>query len=190
MLVIGLTGTMGAGKDIVREMLEKKFNTSSLRLSDLIDTTPFKKRNVAITRTMYQNMGDELRQKYGPFVLAKIASGFMKPTDKIKIIDGIRNPAEADYFKEKFGEGFKLIAVDAPQQVRFERLSKRHRENDPKTWEEFAAADEREQGKDQPEYGQHVRDCIEMADVVIENDGSLEDFKKKIEDVTSQISQA
>ena len=73
MKVIGLTGTIGSGKDIVREMLEKKFDTVSVRLSDLLETSALKKMGIKITREMKQNLGDDLRQKYGTHVLAKIA---------------------------------------------------------------------------------------------------------------------
>ena len=187
MKVIGLTGTICSGKDVAREILEKKFNTMSVRLSDLLETSELKKRGIKITRTMQQNLGDELRQKYGTHVLAKIAIDFMGKNSEIKIIDGIRNPGEVDFLKRELGDDFKLIAIDGSQQVRFERVIKRNRPTDPKVWEEFIAVDERDQGKDQPEYGQQVRRCIEMADVVIQNDGSFEEFRKKVEDVIKEI---
>lgn len=187
MKVIGLTGTIGAGKDIARDLLEKKFGVASVRLSDVIDISALKKRKVKITREVLQNRGDELRQQYGSHVLAKIATDFMKPTDEIKIVDGVRNPGEVEYFKSKFGDDFILIAIDAPQQIRFERAIKRDREIDPKAWEEFIVNDERDQGKDQPPYGQQVGKCIEMADVVIQNDGSLEEFQKKVEYAVKEL---
>ncbi|MBI2546929.1 MAG: AAA family ATPase [Candidatus Aenigmarchaeota archaeon] len=187
MKVIGLTGTIGSGKDFVREMLEKSLGVTSVRLSDLLDTSVLKKRKITLTRNIQQNLGDELRQKYGTHVLAKIAVDFMKPTDKIKVIDGIRNPGEIEFLKNMFGENFELIAVDAPQKVRFERVVKRSRLSDPKTWEEFVAVDERDQGKDQPPYGQQVGKCIEMADVVLQNDGTMEDFQKKVEEIINTL---
>ena len=187
MRVIGLTGTIGAGKEIVREILEKKFNVTSVRLSDLLETNALKKNKVRITRSIQQNLGDELRQKYGNHVLAKIAVDFMKKTSELKIIDGIRNPGEVDFLKKQFGDEFKLIAIDASQQIRFERVVKRNRDVDPKTMEEFIKVDERDQGKEQPEYGQQVKKCIEMADIVIQNDGTLEEFQKKLDDVIKQL---
>jgi len=187
MKVIGLTGTIGSGKDIVREMLEKKLDTVSVRLSDLLETSALKKMGIKVTREMQQNLGDDLRQKYGTHVLAKIAIDFMKKNNDVKVIDGIRNSGEVDFLRQQFGDDFKLIAIDAPQQVRFERIVKRKRPIDPKTWEEFIVADERDQGKDQPEYGQQVRKCIEMADLIIQNDGSMEEFKRKVEDAIKEL---
>lgn len=187
MKVIGLTGTIGSGKDVAREILEKKFTIVSVRLSDLLETNALKKKGIKITRVMQQNLGNELRQKYGSHILAKIALDLMGKNNEIKIIDGIRNPGEVDFLKKQFGDDFKLIAIDAPQQVRFERVVKRNRASDPKTWEEFVAVDERDQGKDQPEYGQQVRKCIEMADVVIQNDDSMDEFQKKVEDAVKEV---
>lgn len=187
MKVIGLTGTIGSGKEIVRELFEKNNNSYSVVLSSLLKEEALKKQGIEITREIRQNLGNELRRQYGSDILVKIAISFMQKNKDFLVIDGIRNSGEADFLKSKFGESFKLIAVDAPQQMRFERLSQRKREGDPATLEEFIRLDERDQGKDEPEYGQHVRKCIEMADIVLQNDGSLEEFQKKVEDLISKI---
>lgn len=191
MKVIGLTGTIGSGKDVVREILERKLNTISVRLSDFLETDVLKKQGITITRSVQQNLGNELRKKYGSHILAKLAIDFMNKTNRIKVIDGIRNPGEIDFLKNHFGNDFKLIAIDAPQQLRFDRVIKRNRGigYDPQTWEEFIIADEHDQGKDQPEHGQNVRKCIEMADVILQNDGSLEDLQKKVDNVVKEVLQ-
>ncbi len=187
MKVIGLTGTISSGKEVVREIFEKNTNAYSVVLSRLLKEDALKKQGIKITREIRQNLGNELRKQYGADILAKIAVGFMQKNKDFLIIDGIRNPGEADFLKSKFGGDFKLVAVDAAQQIRFERISKRNREGDPKTWEEFILADERDQGKDEPEYGQQIRKCIEAADIVLQNDGSMEEFQKKVEDVIKKL---
>lgn len=187
MKVIGLTGTIGSGKEIVREIFEKNANSYSVVLSSLLKEDALKKQGIKITREIRQNLGNELRKQYGTSVLVKIAVSFMQKNKDFLIIEGIRSPGEADFLREKFGDDFKLISVDASQQTRFERISHRGREGDPKTWEEFVKLDERDQGKDEPEYGQQVRKCIEMADIALQNDGSLEELQKKVEDVIKQF---
>ncbi len=187
MKVIGLTGTMASGKETVRDIIEKNTNSHSVILSSLLKEDALKKQKITITREMRQNLGNELRKQYGADVLVKVAVGFMPRNKDFLIIDGLRNPGEVDFLKSKFGIDFKLIAVDAPQQVRFERISSRNREGDPKTWEEFVRVDDRDQGKDEPEYGQQVRKCIQMADILIQNDTNVDELNKKVADVIRQL---
>ncbi len=186
MKIIGLTGTMGSGKDTVKDFLLKKLSAATVTLSDVIRTEMEKKKNT-IDRTTLQNMGNEMRQKYGAHILAMLAVEYLSRSKKFVVIDGIRNPAEADYLRKKFGGDFKLIAVDAPQQIRFERIQKRPQRNDPKTWEEFVAADNRESGDSEPEYGLQLKKCIERADFVISNDGTVEDLRKKVNEIIQRI---
>jgi dephospho-CoA kinase len=105
----------------------------------------------------------------------------------IVIIDGIRNPGEVEYLKKKFGKNFVLIAVDAPKELRFKRLLERKKEGDPKTFEEFNEIDETDNGKNQPEYGQRVGECLKLADYLIINDGSLDELNKKLEKISKLI---
>lgn len=187
MKVIGLTGTFASGKEIAREVIEKNFNSYSVVLSSLLKEDALKKQGINITREVKQNLGNELRKQYGNDILVKIAVSFMQKNKDFLIIDGVRSPGESDFLRQKFGDSYKLIAIDAPQQIRFERFSKRRRDGDPQTFEEFVKLDERDQGKDEPEYGQQVGKCIEMADFVIQNDGSLEEFQQKVLEVVKQI---
>src|SRR3972149_6294372 len=142
MKVIGLTGTMGSGKDTVKDFLVQKLSATYIALSDVI-RAEVEKRKGSLDRTTLQDMGNEMRKKYGAQILAMLAVEYLSRNKKFVVIDGIRNPEEADYLKKKFNNDFKLIAVDAPQKLRFERMQKRPNRNDPKTWEEFVAVDNR-----------------------------------------------
>lgn len=186
MKVIGLTGTIASGKEVVKEMILKKFNSYQVSLSSAIRGEMERKHRDFSRRTL-QDMGNELRQKYGTFVLAKVSTEFMSRDKPVLIVDGIRNPGEAEWLKKTYKDNFVLIGVDAPQQVRFERLQKKNRPIDPKTWDEFVVLDERDQGKDEPPYGQQVRKCIEAADIVIDNDGDSAKLESKMEEVFSKI---
>jgi dephospho-CoA kinase len=182
-LVIGITGTIGSGKEVVKEALVKNFSCYSVALSSVIKTQMKKKAD----RKSLQDMGNELRKKYGNFILAKLATDYMQRDKEIIIVDGIRNPGEVDYLKKTFGNKFLLIAVDAPRELRWERIKARAREGDPKTWEEFLEVDERDQGVGEPLYGQRVRDCIQMADFLLINDGTPEEINEKVLKIVEEL---
>lgn len=179
MKVIGLTGTIGSGKEIAKEFFTKKLNCYCVTLSDVIRGEAERKKS-NFNRNILQDMGNELRKEYGAHILAKLAIEYLPREKDFIIIDGIRNLAEAEFLRKKFGKNFVWIGIDAPQEIRFERTAKRGQHNDPKTFEEFIILDERDQGKNEAEYGQQVKKCIERVDFVLINDGTIEDFKNKL----------
>jgi len=99
------------------------------------------------------------------------------------VVDGIRNPGEIRELRK--GKEVYIIGVTAPQKLRFKRLRKRGREGDPKTFDEFKRLDNLEnRGKTK---GQEINKCLKMADFTIVNDSSLDDLKKKIDEILSSL---
>ena len=95
-----------------------------------------------------------------------------KSHDKI-VIDGIRNIEEMDFFREKLGKDFLLVAIHASPETRYKRLMDRKREDDNLTIDRIKNRDEREL-----RWGIGV--LIALADVIIVNEGSLDEFKEKV----------
>jgi dephospho-CoA kinase len=186
MKVIGLTGTMGSGKNSVKEIILHKFNCYHVALSDVIRGEIEKKKGM-MSRTLLQDMGNEMRQKYGPHILALLAIEYLPRDKEITIVDGIRNPAEIDYLKKKFGNNFVMIAVDASDEVRFERIRGRNETKDPKTVEEFREQDARDKGMNEPPFGQRVADCVARADFRVENNGTRDQLEAQVMTLLSQI---
>lgn len=182
-MIIGMTGTIAAGKETLTKSLTengfKYFRTSDLLKEDL------EKRGIEVTRKNMQDLGDDLRVREGADVLMKMLLEKVD-SDKNFIIDSIRNPKEAEFLKDNL-DNFVLIAVDAPKEVRFERMNKRGKESDPKTWEEFLEIAERDLSDKENPLGQQVGKCIEMSDHVLINDSSLEEFESKVKDLLGRI---
>lgn len=186
MKVIGITGTIACGKEFVKDIIVKSLDCYYVSLSGAIFGQMEKKKGT-FDRKMMMQMGNELRQKYGTHVIAKVSTEFMPREKPFMIVDGIRNPGEAEWLKKAYKGNFFLLAVDAPQQVRFERMMKRAKPIDPKTFEEFVQQDERDQGKGEPEYGQQVRRCMDMADLTIENDGDEAKLKAAMQEFFRRV---
>jgi dephospho-CoA kinase len=115
----------------------------------------------------------ELRDLYGPAVIAeRCLKKLQHVASPCVIIDGARSEAEISTFKEAI-EKVKVVAVHASPQIRFERLQKRGREDDALTLEILHERDAREL-----DIG--LGRVIAQADVIILNEGDLEELKAKI----------
>ncbi|MFC2158044.1 AAA family ATPase [Acidobacteriota bacterium] len=169
---IGLTGTNASGKgEAARFFKEAGFEYCSL--SDLI-REEVQQRGEAETRDNLIRIGNELRENYGPDVLAR---RILEKIGKKTVIDSIRNPHEIDTLRTQ--PDFILLAIDAPVESRYERSKFRGRNESVNTLEEFIAKEEEEITDN--EKGQQLRNCMDMADALIMNDGSLDEFYAKLE---------
>ena len=182
-MIIGLTGGMVCGKRTIAEILmERGFNVLTFS-SDVLDEE-LKKRNIPVTRKSQQDLGNKIRAKEGGGGLARRLILKMHSGENY-VLDGIRNPGEVLELKKQ--KDFFLIAIDSPQKQRFERIVARGMERDPKTWEEFLIADSRDFDDNIPS-GLQIRKCMEMADYTVVNDGSLEEFRERFEEVYGKIT--
>ncbi|UCE22045.1 MAG: AAA family ATPase [Candidatus Aminicenantes bacterium] len=172
--LIGLTGTNGSGKGEVAAYLQKK-GYAYFSLSDVIRVA-IRKDGKEDTRDNLIEKGNELRKKYGPDILARMAMERVK--DKA-VIDSIRNPSEIEYLRKE--KEFILLAIDAPVELRYERVKQRGRQESVSTLEEFIKK-EKEEMTDS-EKGQQLHSCMKMADIIIMNDGTLEDLHLKLEEI-------
>jgi dephospho-CoA kinase len=171
--LVGLTGTNGAGKGEAAAYLGRK-GYSYLSLSDVL-REELAARGLAASRDNLIAVGNELRARFGADVLAR------RTMDKVRgpaVIDSIRNPREVECLRRQ--EGFILIAVDAPIEVRFARTRARGRDESAATLEEFRAKEEIEMAGS--ETGQQLARCIELADRRVVNDGTLEELWRKVEE--------
>jgi dCMP deaminase len=177
-MLIGLTGRNASGKGEVARYLQRK-SFYYFSLSDAI-RDEIKSRGLQPTRELLIQVGNELRQRHGNDVLAKRILARIED-DKHYVIDSIRNPAEVKALRA--AGNFKLICVEAPLQVRFERTVQRGRENDPVTIESFTALENREAVGD--ESSQNLIQVEQMADYSLLNEGSLETLYPRIDDLLS-----
>ncbi|MDZ7798539.1 MAG: AAA family ATPase [Patescibacteria group bacterium] len=180
MIAIGLTGKSGSGKDTAADYLKEK-GFFYYSLSDII-REECEKRGLEKKRDNLIKIGNELRKKNGPSVLADktIRKIRNKNLDKV-IISSIRNSGEVKSLKKL--PKFILINVEVPVQIRFQRIKKRKREDDSGvSLEKFKEQEERESLGNDPAK-QQLNKVIQMSDYDIDNSGSLDNLYQGIDKV-------
>lgn len=183
-MIIGLTGANASGKGEAAGYLKSK-GFVYYSLSDILREEA-KLREIEPSRENLIKLGNELRKKNGPSVLANLAIKKIKGKNDYVVIDSIRNPFEIKALRKL--NGFTLIGVDAPLEMRFKRAVARNRPGDPETLEEFV---EKENKENTGAFtNQQLENCLKAADVVIINDSSMEDFRKKIDETIARIQKA
>lgn len=177
-LLIGITGAFGSGKSTAAEFFQSK-GFQKIILSLFLEEEAYRKGFRKITRKILQNIGNELREKSGREILAKKALEVLG--NKNGVIDGIRNLGEVEEFRKN--KNFILVAVVSNRKIRFERLKKLKRREDL-TWDLFTKLDTRDLGIGEEKTGLQTAICIALADVFIVNNRKIEDFKKKLNELT------
>ncbi|MEM3399634.1 MAG: deaminase [Candidatus Micrarchaeia archaeon] len=174
-MIIGLTGENCAGKGAVADYLEKK-GFARFSLSDVI-RQELKREGRRITRDSLIKKGNELREKYGAGVLAKMIKEQFSGEANI-VIDSIRNPSEVEELRKS--PNFFLLYVTAPARIRFERMRERGRESDPKTFAQFLKLEKME-AANKDKNAQQLTACFKMADAKIDNSGTFDELHAKVD---------
>ncbi|KTG07861.1 hypothetical protein AUR64_01085 [Haloprofundus marisrubri] len=121
-----------------------------------------------------------LREENGPDAIAARSLPLIEEyrrTNETVLVDGLRSQVEVERFEEAFGDEFSLVSIEAPFELRRERISDRGRDlGEDDGGEGLRARDERELG-----FG--MGEAMEHADVRIENTDTLETFRKRIREI-------
>lgn len=179
-LIIGLVGTLGAGKSTVTKYLET-LGFKPFRLSDVIRE---KFKNRTLKRNSLQDSGNKLRKKYGTSYLAKkTLEKIEKKGLKKAVVDGIRNLGEFEYFASK--SNFYLVSVNAPAKIRYLRLKDRKGVTDPRNWQEFLAIEKRDLDE-KLYFGQQTKKVMQKADFSVVNI-NLTKLNRKIDQILDTL---
>jgi dephospho-CoA kinase len=178
-MIIGITGTLGAGKGTVVEYLKDKgfahYSTSGMFKAIL------ESQGQVARREAYTWLGDTFRT-LGPAGPIAIQYAIAEHDESDVIIESIHDVPEAEFLKSK---GAVVLGLDVSLETRYERISSRGSEKDNVSFEEFkkiATHEEEGGGK------HHIRDVINMADHTIMNDGTIEELHDKVEQWLSTLS--
>lgn len=184
MLVIGITGTLGAGKGTIVEYLvnNKGFNHLSVRgfIKEEIE-----RQGLPVNRDSMVIVANKLRSENSPSYIIDQLYDQAVASGSNCIIESIRTPGEVKSLREK--GNFYLFAVDADPETRYNRIFKRNSETDNISFATFIDNEEREMHSTDPNH-QNIKACMDAADFIFNNDGSVDQLVNSVESTLDVIN--
>ena len=176
-LRVAIVAYPGAGKDTVGRMLAEEHSFDFISTSDHIQALITER---GLGDTSLENMNKfstEFRTEFGAdFPTAQILRD-SRDVERLAL-GGLRTLAEAKTFKFQRGV---ILVVDAPAPRRYQYALGRGRLGDRKSFDEFLAFEKMEASNTDP-LKHNVNAIIRLADVKIDNDGTLNDLQRKVAD--------
>ncbi|MDD4028644.1 MAG: AAA family ATPase [Caldisericia bacterium] len=124
--VIAITGLCGAGKTTAALHMKEK-GYQYLRFGQIVIDV-LKEQNQPVTPENEKRIRNALRQTHGmeAFALANAPKISIWHQKGNIVIDGLYSFAEYKVLKEQFADTFITLAIYAPPELRYKRLSQRH----------------------------------------------------------------
>ena len=178
MNVIGTVGLPGSGKGEAAKVAEEA-GIPVVVMGDVIRAEC--RRRGLDPAEHHGRMAGTLREEEGADAIAArtlplIREAAAEGASDTVLVDGLRSTVELDRFREAFGDDFTLVAVNAPFEVRAERLDDRARDESDS---DLAALRER----DARELELGLGETLDRADVEVDNTGTLAEFRRRVRGV-------
>jgi dephospho-CoA kinase len=174
-LIIGLAGSVGAGKGTAADYLIRRYGAEVFLFSGPL------RRILEIlrmdgSRVNFQYLSKVLRDAYGQDLFSVVAKKTIDESDrKVIVIDGARRVSDLDGIATD--PNFRLVYIDSDVKTRYERIVKRgqNRGDGDKTFEEFLK-------EENAEAETTIRALKDQAHLVIENDSGEAEFYAAIDE--------
>lgn len=181
-MIIGITGTNGAGKGtVVDYLVEKGFTHYSAR--EFI-TEEIQERGLPVNRDNTRLVANSLRQEHGPAYIIESLYRRAQATGGDAIIESLRVVKEAEFLKQNGG---LIFAVDADRHVRYERVVGRGTELDKVSFGEFVEQEDREMNAPDA-WDMNIFGVMKVADYTLTNDGTLEELHSQVDEALANLA--
>lgn len=180
MKIVAFTGMPCSGKTEAVE-IAKAMGIPVIRMGDVV-WGEVKNRGLELNDENVGTVANMMREKHGKNIWAR------RTVDKIKslnianniVVDGIRNVEEVNLFKKELSNNFVIIAITASDEVRKKRSLSRGRKDDSNDIRDIEERDKREL-----RWG--IGNVITSADIVISNEGSIDEFRRLVKEVLQKL---
>ena len=181
-MIIGLTGSFGAGKGTVVDYLIQKgfkhYSSSGYITEEII------RRGMPVNRDSMIEVSNDMRAVHGPATIVDALYARAQEARGDSIIESLRAVAEVRRIKELGG---KVIGVDADPHIRYGRAFARGSEKDDVSFEKWIQQEQKESNSDDPTK-QDIFSALKESDLVVTNNGSLEELHAQIEKAFTSFS--
>ncbi len=176
-MIIGITGSFGAGKGYVADYLVTKKGFAHFSARSLI-IKEIEKRGMPVNRDSMIEVANDLRRQGGPtYIFERLVEEAQKHGGNA-VIESVRAIAEARFIKAKGGV---VLGIDADPLIRYERIIKRGSETDHVSFAEWREQEIKESNPDDPTK-QDIFGALKESDYVILNTESTEAFEAKVDE--------
>ena len=179
-MLVGLTGRNASGKTTVVQWFASR-GVRTVSCSDSIRGWLSEQETEESRESLIEG-GRELRRRGGPGILAEMLLDELSGDDAV--IDSIRTPGEVEVLRTR-GD-FVLIEVRAGADSRWQRSQDRGRPGDPVDRATFISHEEAEEVA-LDDAGQALVATAEMANLVLFNDGPIDELHSDLEDLLESL---
>ena len=173
-IILGFTGLIACGKGTATQYLKEQYGAETFRFSTMLRDV-LDRLYLGHSRENMSGISRILREFFGQDLMAKVMAKDVENSQaELIVVDGIRRMEDVKYLRAL--PNFKLVSIEADMKIRYERLLQRGENPDDKnkTWEEFVV-------DHQLETELTILDTMKAADIIINNDNSLEDLQEQLD---------
>ena len=176
-MVLAAVGKNGTGKDFFLEYVAKTYGFPMISIGDVVRELAAKD-GLELTRDNLHATSKKYMAANGQTFFPEMIVKKIKESDSPNfLVSGIRPPSDIEVFKKAFGDKFVLVdVVISDDEVRYQRMLARGSERDGKSIEKLRENDLHE------EEIFHTSESEKMADYIMKNDGTVEDFYAGVKD--------
>lgn len=181
-MIIGITGSFGAGKGVVVDYLVKTKGFKHYSASGFI-TEEIVRRGIEVSRDSMILVGNDLRAQHGPAYIIESLYARASAAGDNAVIEALRAVGEVQKIKELGGF---VLGVDADPALRYARAFARKSEKDNVTFEKWQEQERQESNTEDPTK-QNIFGALKESDAVVFNNSTLENLYQQVDLAFKQV---